>query len=93
MSGKWLYRAKSDSVHVPHADYPYGEQLFQFRYSEFDGDSGVPSDENLALILAAPELFEALVDMVEAYEHEASAENPALLKARAAILRAAKSPD
>jgi hypothetical protein len=34
------------------------------------------------------ELLEALRDMVESYQYEASSENPALLKARATIAKA-----
>ncbi|MEB6533242.1 hypothetical protein MXM51_01585 [Pantoea stewartii] len=43
---------------------------------------------NANLIAAAPELLEALQDMVESYQYEASMENPSLLKARAAITKA-----
>lgn len=43
---------------------------------------------NAILIAAAPDLLEALIGMVEAYEYEASPENPALLAAKAAILKA-----
>ncbi|PXB01172.1 hypothetical protein [Pectobacterium carotovorum] len=52
------------------------------------GNSHSFNASNKALIAAAPDLLEALVDMVESYEHEASAENPSLLKARAAIAKA-----
>ena len=45
-----------------------------------------PSDANL--IAAAPDLLEALKNMVTAYEYEASIDNPALLAARAAISKA-----
>lgn len=38
------------------------------------------------LVRAAPALRDALIAMVEAYEYEASSENPALLEARAALL-------
>lgn len=40
------------------------------------------------LIAASPELYAALEAMVESYQHEASAENPALLQARTALARA-----
>ncbi|MDM2960398.1 hypothetical protein [Citrobacter sp. CK202] len=43
---------------------------------------------NAHLIAAAPDLLEALHNMVEAYQHEASIDNPALLEARAAIAKA-----
>ena len=43
---------------------------------------------NANLIAAAPDLLEAMQNMVEAYQHEASIDNPALLSARAAISKA-----
>lgn len=43
---------------------------------------------NALLLSSAPELLAALEAMVESYEHEASAENPALIAARAAIAKA-----
>lgn len=49
---------------------------------------GQRREENANLIAAAPELLEALQDMVESYQWEASMENPSLLKARAAIAKA-----
>ena len=45
-------------------------------------------DANAALFVASKDLLEALEDMVVSYEYEASMENPALLKARAAIANA-----
>ena len=52
----WLHRAKSDSVHKPPPEQPYqfGDQIFRFH------DEQGPSDADLALILAAPDLLEAL---------------------------------
>lgn len=43
---------------------------------------------NANLISAAPEMLEALQNMVESYQYEASPDNPALLQARAAIAKA-----
>lgn len=43
---------------------------------------------NAHLIVSAPDLLEALQNMVTAYEYEASIDNPALLAARAAITKA-----
>lgn len=58
--GPWLHRGKSDSVHKqPSAEqyaqgYRLGETIFQFH------EESPPSDADLALILAAPGLLEAL---------------------------------
>lgn len=43
---------------------------------------------NANLISAVPEMLEALQNMVESYQYEASPDNPALLQARAAIAKA-----
>ena len=45
-------------------------------------------DADAILIAAAPELLQALQNMVESYQYEASPDNPALLQARAAIAKA-----
>lgn len=50
--------------------------------------SGCIFTEDARLITAAPDLLEALQNMVEAYQHEASIDNPALLEARMAIDKA-----
>ena len=42
---------------------------------------------------AAPDMLAALTDMVEAYEYEASSENPTLMAARAAISKAEGGDD
>jgi len=60
--GPWLHRGKSDSIHRPSETHPYGELIFQFH------DENGPSDADLALILAAPELLEALLDCRRALE-------------------------
>lgn len=57
--GPWLYRGKSDSVHERDSKYPYGSVIFQFH------DEGSPSNADLALILSAPELLEALISARE----------------------------
>lgn len=46
------------------------------------------AEANAQLFSAAPDLLEALQNMVTAYEYEASIDNPALLAARAAITKA-----
>ena len=67
------------------------ETLFERYLSDVDDQDA--RDElwealaNATLIHAAPDLLKALQDMVDAYEHEASSENPALVGAREAILK------
>lgn len=61
--GPWLFRGKSSSVHEqpknePGENYTYGKQIFRFRDDD-DEVAGI-SDEDLALILAAPDLLAAL---------------------------------
>jgi hypothetical protein len=76
--GPWLYRGKSDSVHRPSETHPYGETIFRF------DDEESPFDEDLNLILAAPELLEALQDV----ESLGLLPPSLLIKARAAITKA-----
>ena len=56
--GPWLYRGKSDSVHAACETHPYGKQIFQFNPGF--NEEGLPGDADLDLILAAPDLLEAL---------------------------------
>ena len=53
-TGPWLSRWKSDSVHESSDTHPYGCQIFRF------ADGQGPSDDDLNLILSAPDLLEAL---------------------------------
>ena len=60
--GPWLSRGKSDSVHESSDTHPYGCQIF--RFAEDQG----PSDDDLNLILSAPDLLEALEDALSDYD-------------------------
>jgi hypothetical protein len=69
--GPWLFRGKSSSVHEQPKNEPgekctYGKQIFRFRDDD-DEVAGI-SDEDLALILAAPEMLAALEKCVAALE-------------------------
>lgn len=52
--GPWLFRNKSDTMHTKHPDYPYGAAFFGFD-SEFS-----PNEADINLIVAAPDMYEAL---------------------------------
>lgn len=90
--GPWLSRGKSDSVHESSDTHPYGCQIFRF------ADDQGPSDDDLNLILSAPDLLEALEGMLEIYgvreQHmsrepfASSTEVDCCNQARAAIARA-----
>jgi hypothetical protein len=88
--GPWLYRGKSDSVHMPDAEYPYGKQIFQFR------DECSPSDADLTLVLASPDLLDALIDLVDdisdRFDMDSPSTNPGIKiyveRARSAIAKA-----
>jgi hypothetical protein len=59
--GPWAYRGKNDAVYTaPPAGSPYKYGDFIFRFHNEDG----PSGEDLDLILAAPELLQALQSVV-----------------------------
>ena len=86
--GPWLFRGKSESVHARCETHPYGEVLFQFN------DECAPSDQDLNLILAAPDLLEALESIIDAAAYVAykgfggaETENQ-IMRARSAITKA-----
>ncbi len=80
--GPWLHRVKSDSVHLPPDDsrYIYGNQIFRF------DEEAAPSDADLRLILAAPDLLETLLDALP--ELESVGPLSKFERARAAIAKA-----
>lgn len=80
--GPWLSRGKSDSVHESSDTHPYGHQIF--RFSEDQG----PSDDDLNLILSAPDLLDALEYMLETCPGIDNSGDQARIQARAAIARA-----
>lgn len=67
-------------------DQSYG-MVTPVGWVEFDPEIDIQV-ANQQMMAAAPELLEALQNMVEAYQYEASIDNPALLSARAAIAKA-----
>lgn len=89
--GPWLFRSKSNGVFTkPPAGtkYQFGDHIFSFHYE----DEQLPSDADLALILAAPELLEALVELAEAGVEAWGAERPCVREALAAIAKATEGP-
>ena len=62
--GPWLYRGKSCAVYTAPTDpvYQYGSQIFRFN------DDDEPNDADLNLILAAPDLLEALIEAMQIIE-------------------------
>lgn len=55
--GPWLYRGKSDDVYTTPTEgtnYSYGNLIFGFR------EACVPNDADLSLILAVPDLYDAI---------------------------------
>lgn len=81
--GRALYSLQ-DSDH-PRLDK---ENRFSAGFYAHKGCSEEEVIANINLCVAAPDLLEALQNMVTAYEYEASIDNPALLAARAAISKA-----
>ena len=88
----WLYRSKSEAVYTAPSEgsvCQYGKQI-----SRFDEDA-TPSEADLNLILAAPELLEALRELVAGFWGvlvESPEGNAAVDRARAAITKATWSP-
>ena len=83
--GPWLYRGKSNSVHESCSTHPFGHTIFVF-----DDDAPL-RDPDLSLILAAPDLLEALEQMIDEYGTAGDGwprNNKALRDARAAISKA-----
>ena len=60
--GPWLYRGKSNSVHESCSTHPFGHTIFVF-----DDDAPL-RDPDLSLILAAPDLLEALEAVMRAHD-------------------------
>lgn len=79
--GPWLSRGKSDSVHESSDTHPYGCQIFRF------ADDQGPSDDDLNLILSAPDLLDALSEIINDGGKFVMT-NEAHRKARAAIAKA-----
>ena len=83
--GPWLYRGKSNSVHESCSTHPFGHTIFVF-----DDDAPL-RDPDLSLILASPDLLEALEQMIDEYGTAGDGwprNNKVLRDARAAILKA-----
>lgn len=80
--GPWLSRGKSDSVHESSDTHPYGCQIFRF------ADDQGPSDDDLNLILSAPDLLEALEHMLNVCPTIDSSGEEAREKALAIVARA-----
>lgn len=95
--GPWLYREKNCAVYTASSTHPYGQFIFGF-----DQDDP-PEEADANLVIAAPDLLEALQEMV-AGDAEAIEEAQALgvpfpeemlatfKKARAAIAKATGEP-
>jgi len=83
--GPWLFRAKNESVWTqPPAGslYKFGDHIFTFH------DEDGPSDEDLNLILAAPDLFDALQGLLAVYQAMGNPRGPKEILAEAAIAKA-----
>lgn len=92
--GPWLLRDKSDSVHEACATHRFGRQIFRF-HGGFDGEDA-PSDADVRLILAAPDLLEALANLLNFSGDEERIvllEGRHISAARAALAKATGSTD
>lgn len=90
--GPWL-REGNTIYALMHAGWKKGEELFKNRFHAYvQADRECPDDEheaNTRLIAAAPELLEALKDMLLEFDGSiGSDESPRIAKARAAIDKA-----
>ena len=69
--GPWLYRAKSGSIHLCGTDgRTYGKLVLAPQYEYDSGCDIKVSDDDLNLILAAPDLLAALKIVLPFAEHE-----------------------
>lgn len=64
--GPWIFRPKSSTFHQTSNTHPYGECIFALE--EGFEDEQLPSQADIALIGAAPDLYEALAGYMDAVE-------------------------